>query len=315
MHVPNLPERPLIFLVDDDPLVIQLMGRALAGLADVRFATQAAEALARIKAHPPELILLDAQLGSTHGLEVQAQLQQDPLLADIPVIFVTSHDEEALEVAALEKGAADFITKPIRPARLVARIRTHLENRRLNRQLRRLATQDGLTGVSNRRAFDEALDLHWRQAVRTGSPLSVLMFDVDCFKAYNDHHGHLAGDDCLRRVAQALQQQVLRPADLLARFGGEEFVMLLPGTPESGAMHLAQRVLAAMDELAVPHGHSLAAPHVTVSIGVACAHSPAPNQGPAWLLQAADRGLYAAKESGRARACTAAVEPAASHST
>jgi diguanylate cyclase (GGDEF)-like protein len=312
MHVPNPSERPVIFLVDDDPVVIQLMGRALADLAEVRFATQATDALARIKDHPPELILLDAQLGSAHGLDVQAALRQDPLLAGIPVIFVTSHDEEALEVAALEQGAADFITKPIRPARLVARIRTHLENRRLNRQLRLLATQDGLTGVSNRRAFDDALDVHWRQAVRTGAPLAVLMFDVDCFKAYNDHHGHLAGDDCLRRVAQALQQQVLRPADLLARYGGEEFVMLLPGTPAAGAQHLAQRVLTAMDQLALPHGHSLAAPHVTVSIGVACAHPALPDQRAAWLLQAADQGLYAAKAGGRARACAAPLAPASS---
>ena len=305
--MPQPSERPVIFLVDDDPLVIQLMGRALASLAEVRFATNASEALTRIKDHPPELILLDAQLGNAHGLDVQTQLQQDPLLAPIPVIFVTSHDEEALEVAALEHGAADFITKPIRPARLVARIRTHLENRRLNRQLRLLATQDGLTGVSNRRAFDDALDVHWRQAVRTGEPLSVLMFDVDCFKAYNDHHGHLAGDDCLRRVAQALQQQVLRPADMLARFGGEEFVMLLPGTPEAGALHLAQRVLVAMSDLALPHGHSLAAPYVTVSIGVACAHPATADQSPDRLLQAADHGLYTAKESGRAKACAAPV--------
>lgn len=305
----HTPDRPMLLLVDDDPLVIHLMGRILSSMADVRFATTLDDAWRLIRDTTPDLILLDAQLGSTSGLQLLADLQGTPALRDIPVILVTSHDEETLEVAALEQGAVDFITKPVRAAPLLVRVRTHLDNRRLTRQLRQMAAQDGLTGVSNRRAFDEAMDRAWRQVQRTGGTLSLLMLDVDCFKAYNDHHGHQAGDDCLRRVAQALQSLVQRPGDLLARYGGEEFVMLLPGTPAEGAAHLAERALAAVSALDIAHGHSSAAPHVTVSIGVANVEQPVHGDSASRLVEAADLALYDAKRQGRARLCQQPLQP------
>ena len=291
----------MLLMVDDDPLVIQLIGRILTPMANVRFATNPGDAWRLINSAPPDLILLDAQLGDFSGLQLLADLQAAAPLHDIPVIFVTSHDDEALEVAALERGAVDFITKPVRAAPLLARVRTQLENRRLTRQLRQMAAQDGLTGLHNRRAFDEALDRAWRHAQRSASTLSLLMLDVDCFKAFNDHHGHQAGDDCLRRVAQSLQNLVQRPGDFLARYGGEEFVMLLPGTTADGATYLAKRALQTVSHLKIEHGHSTAASHVTVSIGVATADRPGQDDSPASLVHAADEALYEAKRQGRAR--------------
>jgi diguanylate cyclase (GGDEF)-like protein len=295
----------MLFLVDDDPVAIHVMGHVLSPLADIRFATSGADALRLMAEAPPDLVLLDAQLGDMDGLQVLGHMRADSALADVAVIFVTSHDEEALEVAVLEHGAVDFIAKPVRAAPLLARVRTHLEMRKLTAELRRIATQDGLTGVANRRAFDEALDRACRMAHRLGAPLSLLMVDVDCFKSYNDHHGHQAGDACLRQVAQVLPRLCQRPGDLAARYGGEEFALLLPDTRTAGALHLAHRLLDAVETLRIPHGFSLARAHVTVSVGVACLTSVALQGSAKQLVHMADHALYAAKHNGRAQACTA----------
>lgn len=174
------------------------------------------------------------------------------------------------------------------------------EVQRLNLELNDLARRDGLTGLPNRRHFDEVLAREWERALRTGQPLCVLLVDVDHFKAYNDHRGHLAGDACLARVAEAMQSAIHRPADLVARYGGEEFVVLLPETRLEGASDLALRLIERVDHLALPHGASQTAAHVTISIGVACLVGRA-WPSPADLLAAADQALYEAKHLGRRR--------------
>lgn len=295
---------PLILVVDDDPSVIEVVGNILSGQARVRFATSGEQALNLCRQVGPDLVLLDSQLGTLDGLQVLQRLQADPLLADIPVIIVTSHDEEALEVAALEQGAVDFITKPVRAATLLARVRTQLKMRSLTRELREMATRDGLTGVANRRAFDLALQREWRVAQRQHSPLALLMMDVDFFKRYNDSLGHLAGDACLQAVAGVLHDLGRRPADLSARYGGEEFVLLLPGTDLDGARRQARQVLDHIEALALPHPDSAVSDRVTVSIGVACLRE-LDGKAPEQLIEAADRALYAAKQQGRARVCVA----------
>ena len=172
------------------------------------------------------------------------------------------------------------------------------EVQRLNIELDELARRDGLTRLPNRRHFDEVLAREWERAVRTGNPLCLLLVDVDHFKAYNDHFGHLAGDACLARVAEAMQSLTQRPADLVARYGGEEFAVLLPETRLEGASDLARRLIERVDALAIPHGASATAPHVTVSVGVACVVGREwPSQ--AALVAAADEALYDAKHSGR----------------
>jgi diguanylate cyclase (GGDEF)-like protein len=177
-------------------------------------------------------------------------------------------------------------------------------------ELQRLATRDGLTGVANRRSFDTALNTECRRVSREARALSLLMIDVDHFKRYNDTYGHLAGDECLRQVAEAMAQVTQRASDTLARYGGEEFAILLPATEPQGAVIVAERLRAAVEGLALPHARSDVGPHVTVSIGVASI-DPARAAPPTELIGAADAALYAAKMQGRNRVVQAAAGEAA----
>lgn len=291
-----------LLLVDDNPTMVQLLARMLAGMGRLRFATNGAAALEQLRKLPADLVLLDAEMPGMSGFEVCEAMKADPALADVPVIFVTGHSDAAFELRGLEAGAVDFIAKPVSEPLLLARVRTQLRLKRLTDELRRLATVDGLTGLSNRRAFDAALEREWQRALRDGEPLALLLMDVDHFKKYNDHYGHPAGDACLQAVAGALQRMANRPADLAARYGGEEFALLLPHTTLEGAGHMAARVQDAVAALALPHAASPTRPTVSISIGVSgrMPETP-PALGPADLLARADQALYAAKTAGRAR--------------
>lgn len=174
----------------------------------------------------------------------------------------------------------------------------------LNRKLETLSNTDGLLGIANRRHFNETLEHEWRRAQREHQPLSLLMIDVDHFKRYNDTYGHQAGDACLQSVAQAALSAMRRPSDLLARYGGEELVVILSNTGAQGAMEVAQAIRRNLAQRQIPHGDSPVAKQVTVSIGAATT-SPDPQTHPEQLIAAADQGLYAAKEVGRDRICAA----------
>ncbi|MBL8485390.1 MAG: response regulator, partial [Rhodocyclaceae bacterium] len=190
-----------ILLVDDNPPAIQLMGRMLADHGELRFATSGPAALALMRGAPPDLVLLDAEMPGMSGFEVCTAMKCEADLADIPIIFVTGHDSPEFEVAALDMGAADFIAKPVHEPLLRARVRTQLRLKTLADELRRVAAQDDLTGTANRRGFERALEREWRRSQRTGEPLSLMIIDVDHFKLYNDHYGHVAGDAALSAVA------------------------------------------------------------------------------------------------------------------
>jgi len=308
-----------ILLVDDDPGAIQLLGRILSESGNLRFATSGEDALRLARESLPDLILLDAEMPGMSGFQVCEALKAEPALADVPVIFVTSHNEPAFEVSGFDLGAVDFIAKPVNAPLVLARVRSQLRVKHMADELRRIATIDVLTGVSNRRRFDESLEQEWRRTRRCGDPLALLMIDVDHFKLFNDRYGHPAGDACLRSIAQALQGASLRPADLVARYGGEEFVVLLPQTPRAGAEHVACAILDAVAALAIEHEASLTVPRISVSVGVAfydddsacwiaasadsrLADDPGTRCTPTALVQAADNALYSAKRAGRARA-------------
>lgn len=290
--------RAKILVVDDVPSNIQAMSMLLKGDYDVYVATNGEKAIELCRTKQPDLALLDVMMPGLDGYEVCTQLKTDALTRDIPVIFITARHEVADETRGLEVGAIDFISKPFSAPIVQARVRNHLQMKRQADQLRRLSFIDGLTGIANRRHFDDMLEKAWRRCSRAGMPMSLIMADVDYFKAFNDHYGHQAGDDCLKTVATLLAGQVGRPDDLMARFGGEEFVCLLSGTDEAGAREVGERMLAAVRDARLPHAASPVAPHVTLSLGIASARPQTATASGA-LLGLADTLLYQVKTDGR----------------
>jgi diguanylate cyclase (GGDEF)-like protein len=267
---------------------------------------------------PPEAILLDLCIPPVDGVQACRLIKAREEFHDMPVIVMTGWDTAGQLQAAFAAGAADYLTKPIDPSELIVRLRSAVNvtrelRRRMDRverlvemqkrtaaeleAMRCLACQDELTGAANRRHFNDLLRQEWSRAVRDGTPLGLLMVDIDHFKAFNDTYGHPIGDLCLHQVAEGLRSALRRPGDVLARYGGEEFAMLLPNTPAAGAEAVADAMATRVRELAIPHAGAPAGV-VTVSIGVA-AHTPTAATGPGSLLQAADRALYDAKRNGR----------------
>lgn len=313
-----MADRFSILLVDDDPTVVGVLGNILQDVGRLRFATSGPDALRLARQSVPDLVLLDIELPGMSGFEVCTAMKETPLLADVPIIFITSHDGADEEVTGLTLGGVDFISKPPRAAQVVARVRMHLRMKQMADTLRSAAYNDGLTGIANRRQFDETLHREWLRAQRAGMPTSLLMVDIDAFKRYNDHYGHQAGDRCLQAIALTLRQTLNRPADLAARYGGEEFAIILPDTDASGARFLSQEVIHAIGALDIAHAASPVAGHVTVSIGTSSydesCHGWVGRSADsrftglsvrppvADLIAAADQALYAAKEAGRNQA-------------
>lgn len=303
MHKTKIPwadfrNRPRILLVDDQPANIRLLNEVFRDDCDVLMATSGQQALDVCAVQSPDLILMDIVMPEMDGMEVLRRLKGSDLTSQIPVIFVTGHHDDEAEEAGLQAGAVDFIAKPIRPVIVRARVRTHLMLKYQSDLLRDMAIIDGLTGIPNRRRFDEVLNLEWRRSVREQQVLSLALIDIDFFKQFNDTYGHQAGDACLVSVAHALRASLNRPTDLLARYGGEEFVCLLPQTTADGAIHVANELLESVRRLSIAHATSKAANVVTISIGVSTLQ-PTVAGDCAQSLRLADEALYRAKHSGR----------------
>lgn len=300
----DVPGKPRLLVVDDQPINIQVMFQIFAADFQVFMATSGAQALTMCRENPPDLVLLDIVMPGMDGFEVCAQLKAQEATRDIPVIFVTAHTDAAQETRGLEAGAVDFIAKPVNPAVVRARVKTHLTLKFQSDVMRKLIFLDGLTGVFNRRYFDRQLSMEVARSVRNKSPLTLIMLDVDFFKSFNDRYGHLAGDDCLRQIATAIKNALRRPADLVARYGGEEFVCILPETSFEDGMAMAQVLEDRVRQLALPHERSEASQVVTISLGVAGRVASSPTDAQT-LVALADEQLYQAKRTGRARACGA----------
>ena len=260
-------------------------------------AADGGSALELARSAVPDLILLDLDLPDISGFEVIHHLKEDPATRSIPVIFVSAYATTEAKVRALDLGAVDFITKPFDPAELRARLRMAFRLKFQQDLLEKQAHLDALTGLANRLALRERLEAEWSACRRRSAPLSLLIVDVDHFKRINDRFGHAAGDETLRRVAEALRV-VARDYDLVARFGGEEFVLLAPDCDLAGALGLAERAREQVGGLRLAFD---AAPNaLTASVGVATsAGSPPDEPGPDALFDRADRALYEAKSAGR----------------
>lgn len=289
-----------LLIVDDEKQNRALLTELLQGEHRIILAKDGKQALELAREHNPDLILLDVLMPEMDGYRVIRELNNDDQTRNIPVIFITALDSAGDEERGLELGAVDYISKPFNPAIVRVRIRNHLQSVHQRRLLEQMAMLDSLTGIPNRRRFNEVLEQEWRRCMRDGVPLSLIVVDVDHFKAFNDTYGHAAGDEVLRRVASTLQTSLRRPGDFVSRYGGEEFVMLLPGIDSEGARILSEHTRADIEGEQIPHAVSEVAPWITISLGGAT-RIPQENGESSELFRLADTYLYEAKHTGRNR--------------
>lgn len=292
-----------VLIADDDRLTRMMLRRVLEQEGcEVIEADNGEVCLEQFAIHQPNLVLLDALMPVLNGFECCAKLTQQFPLA--PILMITGLEDQSSVNQAFDAGATDYLTKPIHWAVLRRRVRLILEKAQLqqelqaaNAQLQRLVITDPLTQLANRRYFDQELENEWRRAIRDGSELSLAMCDIDSFKPYNDHYGHLEGDRCLQRVAQVFHQSIHRAGDTAARYGGEEFALILPQTPLQGALYVAERIRRGILDLAIPHHAAKRGAQVSLSIGIASVR-PHKTISPTALIQWADEALYQAKAEG-----------------
>src|SRR6478735_2053608 len=310
----------MVLLVDDQVMVCEAVRRALAhhGDVDFHYCTDPLEAIEVAQRVKPTVILQDLVMPGVDGLDLVRRYRKHPALHAVPVIVLSTKEDPAIKSEAFQAGANDYLVKLPDKVELIARIRYHTrayldhvqrdeayralresqrELMRANLELERLTRIDGLTGLGNRRYFDEYLAAEWKRGTRTRNPLSVLMIDVDHFKRYNDAYGHLAGDEVLKQVASVIQSGACRATDLAARFGGEEFVVILTDVSQEGAVLVAERMVEGVRDLNIAHGSG----RVTISAGVATAW-PNSENNPESVVNAADLALFRAKNAGRDRA-------------
>lgn len=289
-----------VLVVDDERLNRAAVAELLQPHYRVLLAKNGSSALAMAREESQQLglVLLDVSMPGISGYEVLTQLRADEATAHIPVIFITGQSDESAEEYGLRLGASDYVSKPIRPAVLQARVKNQIDLFLRKRELEQLALVDGLTGLANRRHFDTAIDSVYRRCLRTGETLGLALVDIDHFKQFNDTYGHLQGDDALRAVARTLQQHAKRTGELAARYGGEEFAFIGIGDP-LGLPSQLERFRQAVQDLAIPHQASPTG-CLTISAGVVLwtAHASTPL---AQLLAQADALLYDAKAKGRNR--------------
>ena len=323
-----------VLMIEDNVLDVEIVQALLIDeqllTITIEYRETLAAGLERLKdTHTPiDVALLDLSLPDAQGLECFEQVHQ--VIPGLPLIILSGNTDDSLALEAVQKGAQDYLVKGRFDSKMLQRCISYaIERQQLlleikdktqqlqimseqlektnqtlettNQTLEQLATIDGLTQLHNRRQFDKVHLAEWKRLSRKQEPLSLIMCDVDDFKAYNDTYGHLKGDDALVRVARAIKHCLKRPADLAARYGGEEFVALLPDTPLAGAVHVAEQIRQSVKALAIPHQQSFNSNHITISLGVACVIPNSQSMEPELLIQAADKALYQAKAEGRDR--------------
>jgi diguanylate cyclase (GGDEF)-like protein len=283
-----------ILVVDDDEASVRGYSLLLrmSGFR-VKTARDGEEALDLVGEGDFDVVVSDVNMPKLDGYELTRRLREEAATRDIPVILLSAVADSQRKVTGLNGGADDFMEKPVDADELLARIRVHLRHNTRNRELRHLSRYDAVTGVLTRAALEEELERELRRSQRTGLPVSVLMIDVDDFKAFNDRHGHTAGDAALRGVADKLVA-TLRATDLVGRYGGDELMAILPDTDEESARLLVDRVAIEWKRHPpIPRG---TATPVRVSVGVATAKRDETKES---IVRSADARMYDAKHAGR----------------
>ena len=261
--------RASILIVDDEPINAEILANALQQDYWVHIAPSGAKALDILNKHTVDLILLDIRMPGMDGFEVLRKLKADERTAKIPVMFVTGEDSTDDELKGLQLGAVDYVRKPYRVPLATARIAVQIELKVKNDLLEEMASADGLTGIANRRKFDEMLDLLFADCLRNERNLALLLLDIDYFKQFNDTYGHAVGDMALKRVASVLHDNAQRGSDVVARVGGEEFAILLPDVSDRDLKTFCERIHASIAGLGIEHSSSRVSDTLTVSIGAA----------------------------------------------
>ena len=316
-----------ILLVDDQPIIAEGIRRMIINETDMQLTyiqdpSLAIETAAELNA---TIILQDLVMPDADGMTLLRFYKANTQTSDIPVIVLSSKEEATTKSEAFNCGASDYLVKLPDEIELIARIRSHAKNYILqkerdsaffalsqmkkqleqsNKKLQTLSMQDGLTGIANRRHFDDQLESDINNAKQSQTPVSLILIDIDYFKLFNDNYGHQMGDECLKEVAKQLERACFNPMDTAARYGGEEFVILLPGTSEGDAIKVANRFSDALKASSIEHESSKIHDCITVSMGVSCQDKGSEYDAKT-LIEEADKALYKAKENGRNR-----IEPA-----
>lgn len=316
------PRRTVVLLVDDQPMVADAIRRMLLDdpNVEVHCCSEVGAALRLAHQVRPTVILQDLVMPDVDGFAILRLFRADKEVSNVPVMVLSSKEDPRDKSKAFELGASDYVVKIPDKVELLARVRAHSRSylaqlerdeafraieemkKQLelqNAELQRLSTIDALTGIHNRRYFDEMLQREWRRGSRERFAVAVVLIDVDRFAAFNDRYGRHAGDECLQRIARIVAGVARRPGDVAARFGGEEFALLLPNTASEGAGVVANNLRQLVARLDIRHAASDVAEHVTLSLGVACARDPSRSASPAALLERAEEALTRAKRLGR----------------
>lgn len=301
----KLETKPLhacqVLIVDDDTVSQTILRTVLEDTVSCHVVANGDAALAFCHEQVPDLIVLDLHMPGKDGPTVCRELKAQTSTESIPIIFVTSSMDVATEDQCWEIGAADFIVKPITASTLLHRVKTHLQNKLRMELLESMTLYDQLTGLYNRLYLKYELPQLVGQLCRDKKPLSLILIDIDNFKNYNDTYGHLEGDQCLQRVAQQIKSCLGRPRDAVVRFGGEEFLVLVPDTELDGAVTVARKMVEATRSLNIPNDNGING-RVTISAGAAhCSYPTLRAQGISSALAVADKALYAAKAAGKDR--------------
>ncbi|WP_050476900.1 diguanylate cyclase [Herbaspirillum rhizosphaerae] len=323
IQLPSADYKIMVLLVDDQAMVGEAIRRALLSESDIDFhyCPRAEDAVRVAEKTQPTVILQDLVMPGVDGLTLVKQYRSNPLTMDIPIIVLSSKEDALVKRDAFATGVNDYMVKLPDTIELIARIRYHSRSynnqlqrdaayralresqqqlQKTNFELQRLTNTDGLTGIANRRYFDDYLNAEWKRAKRVQQEISLLIIDVDNFKLYNDNYGHVAGDQVLKSVARAMEASAVRSSDLSARFGGEEFTVILPSTDDAGAIAAGEKLREMVEALHIGHAHSTTGEWLTVSVGVATM-IPKDEQTQSDLIRLADKRLYKAKQQGKNR--------------
>ncbi|AMJ98102.1 diguanylate cyclase response regulator [Alteromonas macleodii] len=291
-----------VLIVDDEPMSRMLLESILESVFTCATVESGEGAISYCKANLPDLVLLDMNMPDIDGLDVCTALKASPETNHIPVIFVTSTMDIESENACWEVGASDFVMKPVNASTLTHRIRTHLQNKLRTEFLEMMTFHDQLTGLYNRMYLTNEIPLLIKQVARDNGTVGAIMIDIDYFKLFNDTYGHLEGDICLQKVAQTVSDTVKRPKDAVIRFGGEEFLVVLPYIDHQGTKLVAHQLVEAVAHAKIPHGKGIEN-RVSISAGFAVwKATDVVEDDVAALIEDADISLFEAKELGRNQA-------------